>query len=79
MALFFVVDGGKRERYSLMGSSEPRAFRGLERDVELLFLFSVVVVVVPFLDGGGVGGLSCPCWMVVRKRGWIPDQYGSGS
>lgn len=74
-----MVEGGKRERYSSTGSSGPRAFCGLERKVELLFWFPVGTIVVPFFDGGsGVGGLSCSYWIVVRRRGWISDQYGSG-
>ena len=54
MVSSFAFDGGKRETKSGMGSSESRAFRGRDRDVEgisIFFLFAAADA-VPFFDTG---------------------------
>lgn len=54
MASCVVFEGGKRERNSGMGSSEPRAFRGRDRNVDglLMSLLFAAAVTVPFFDAG---------------------------
>lgn len=54
MASPVVFEGGKRERNSEMGSSEPRVFRGRDCDVDgisVSFLFAAAVA-VPFVNAG---------------------------